>query len=348
MEEGLTNIWLHRISHEGEISRPLLDNGFLSIGWSDLSSREFLNEIRVGGDYGWKRMEEKFKEVYEHISTNRYSFWRFTVDMKRGDWIIVPGPGNFGIYEALGEAVPVSEIPLPAGFKARNGSPTAIRDGLLQADCYDHPYDLGYAIPVKEIAANISRWDYADADLTKIMKVRQTNLDITDLKKSVEKALKAFKEGKPLNLYSELLEEVRPVILNKILEIHHADKLEELVREYFQNLGASSVILSKNEAGKKGDADIAATFERLKLIIYVQVKSHTGVTDSWALEQIKEYGEYRSALDGDYDSVLWVISTCDKFSGEAVALASEYGVRLIDGQGFAKMLFDAGFAGFDI
>ena len=31
-----TKIWLHRISRHAEVAYPLLDNGYLSIGYSDL------------------------------------------------------------------------------------------------------------------------------------------------------------------------------------------------------------------------------------------------------------------------------------------------------------------------
>lgn len=41
--------YLHRISHESNISYPLLDNGLLSIGWSDFSNREFLDNVRKNG-----------------------------------------------------------------------------------------------------------------------------------------------------------------------------------------------------------------------------------------------------------------------------------------------------------
>ena len=39
--------YLHRISYEREVSYPLLDNGLLSIGWSDFSNREFIDKTRL-------------------------------------------------------------------------------------------------------------------------------------------------------------------------------------------------------------------------------------------------------------------------------------------------------------
>ena len=38
---GTMNIWLHRISHHAEFSYPLLQQGYLSIGYSDFADKEF-------------------------------------------------------------------------------------------------------------------------------------------------------------------------------------------------------------------------------------------------------------------------------------------------------------------
>ena len=43
----MTNYWLHRISHNSEASYPLLEEGYLSIGFSNyFSNEEFLEEFQ--------------------------------------------------------------------------------------------------------------------------------------------------------------------------------------------------------------------------------------------------------------------------------------------------------------
>ena len=42
------NYWIHRISHIAEISYPLLDNNYLSYGFSDFASLKEL-EARMDG-----------------------------------------------------------------------------------------------------------------------------------------------------------------------------------------------------------------------------------------------------------------------------------------------------------
>lgn len=39
------NYWLHRISHKAELSYPLLNKGFLTIGFSDFTDNEFIDKV---------------------------------------------------------------------------------------------------------------------------------------------------------------------------------------------------------------------------------------------------------------------------------------------------------------
>ena len=75
----------------------------------------------------------------------------------------------------------------------------------------------------------------------------------------------------------------------------------------------------------------------------VQAKKHTAETNDWAVTQIKSFK--KNHLFDRYKTILWVISTCDTFSEEAVRLAAEEEVRLINGEEFAKMIIDVGLDG---
>ena len=71
----------------------------------------------------------------------------------------------------------------------------------------------------------------------------------------------------------------------------------------------------------------------------VQVKKHEGVTDEWAIQQIKAY--MTNHIYDDYHTQMWVISTSMNEAGEA-------GVRLISGIEFASMILDTGLEGLNI
>jgi predicted Mrr-cat superfamily restriction endonuclease len=341
------NIWLHRISHHAEVAYPLLDNGFLSIGYSDFSEPDFIKDSC--GENGWQSFEKYFDDNWwERPKKTRYNLWRFVAEMSEGDLIVVPSWGTFSVYELAEDmAKPISEIELSEMNDWHGNKIEKKEDGLLYRTTGEL-IDLGFVRKVKLIKKDIPRYEYADSALTSRMKIRSTNADITDLKVSIEKALEGFTKGQPLNIYSQIISKTRQNILDTIREELTPDKFEILVKWYFQRIGASDVYIpSKNESGKEGDADVIAVFEPLKTIIYSQVKFHTGETSSWAIEQIKNYKDQKDTMDDGYSKISWVISSADNFSKESYDFAKEAKVQLVDGKQFTTMLLEAGIVNLD-
>lgn len=340
------NIWLHRISHHSEVAYPLLENGLLSIGFSDFSNPTFIKDI--SGASGWQSLEGYFRSEWGTTPRTRYNLWRFIVEMREKDLIVIPSWGTFSVYELIGDtAKTVSEIELPE-IKDWHGNKIEKRDDGLLYRTTGELIDLGFVRNVKVVKKDIPRYEYADSSLTSRMKIRQTNANINDLKESVEKALKAFEKGQPLNIYSQILAKTRQNILDLIREELTPDKFEILIKWYFQRIGASEVYIpSKNESGKEGDADVIAVFETLKTIIYSQVKFHTGETNGWAIEQIKSYKDQKDTMDDGYSKISWVISSADNFSKESYDFAKEAKVQLVDGKQFTTMLLEAGIVSLD-
>ena len=59
------NYWLHRISHLAELSYPLLEKGYLTIGFSDFSDELTINNVENNN-------ENEMKDIYRrYISLNR-------------------------------------------------------------------------------------------------------------------------------------------------------------------------------------------------------------------------------------------------------------------------------------
>ncbi|MFN8255690.1 MAG: restriction endonuclease [Bacteroidales bacterium] len=340
------NCWLHRISYHSEVAYPLLENGYLSIGFSDFSELDFINDIC--SENGWQKFEKYFDDTWGNRPRTRTNLWRFVAEMDMGDWIVVPSWGTFSVYELTEEmAQPISEIVF-SEIKDWHGNKIIKKDdGLLYRDTGEL-IDLGFVRRVKPIKKEISRYEYADATLTSRMKIRSTNACITDLEESIEKAIVAFDKGQPLNIYSQIISKTRHQILDTIKTELTPDKFEILVKWYFQRIGASEVYIpSKNESGKEGDADVVAVFEQIKTIIYSQVKFHAGETSSWAIEQIKNYKEQKDTMDDGYSKISWVISSADNFSKESYDFAKEAKVQLIDGKQFTTMLLEAGIVNLD-
>jgi predicted Mrr-cat superfamily restriction endonuclease len=341
-------IWLHRISHCAAVSYPLLEKEYLSIGWSDFSTAEFIE--KSCGENGGKYFDATIQDKHDCLPRGRWSLWYFIHDMKKGDRVIVPTAGAFSVFEIEEDkALSIGEI-RNLGVEIKDWSGNLIETderGYLYNPSEKKVVDLGFFRKVKPKAIAISRYDYADAALTARMKIRQTTAAISDLKDSVEKALLASNAEKPLSIYSQIVDKTRQPILDTIKSELSDGKLEYLAKWYFERIGATNVYIpAKNERDKEGDADVVATFEPIKTIIYTQVKFHEGETSPWAIEQITNYKlqKEKEGMDDGYSKIAWVISTCDRFSEEARNMAKEAKIQLFDGATFATMLLEAGIA----
>lgn len=325
--------WLHRISHEWKASYPLLEQGYLSIGWSDLMSKNLPsddeNEFR------------RITEAHNFGSVSRWSLWRF-LRFAKGDWVVVPlFDKKFMIVEVTGDPRPAKHYPEAS---VSDGSLTVGQEGVCGDD--GAQYDIGFLVPVKALTEHLPR-SYSPANLVSRMKLRQTTADISDLSQSVQEAQRATG---PITLHDPLISAVTETISELINSRVTPDNLEHLLRWYMEKKGASRVYIpAKNESGKRdgADADVVAEFDDLGIIFYIQAKKHTSdsETSQWAVHQISAYMEQNDA-DSRYTYIPWVVST-GHFQQEAVELADKNHVRLIDGAEFIRMLIDCGIADID-
>lgn len=338
------NIWLHRISHHAELSYPLLERGYLSIGFSDFSNEDFIEKTQ---NRGWDYFEQSITETWgiHPPPRTRYNLWRFVAEMEIGDWVLVPSWGVFSIYEIIGDVEPVGNAAID-DLKTWNGETVSRENGLLVVK--ETAADLGLVRKVKPIDVNLSRYDYADAALTSRMKIRTTNANITDLEENIKKALEAFRENRPINLHSKILASSRAQVLKLIQEDLIPNKFESLIKWYFEQVGASDVwIPAKNEAGKEGDADVVAVFEALKTTYYIQAKHHKRITSEWATQQIRDYCDQQNAADDGYARIAWVVTSGDAFSDESMKLAKKHSISLFTGHDLARMILEAGIENLD-
>lgn len=338
------NYWLHRISHHAEVSHPLLSKNLLTIGFSDFAYPSFIEDVLTGG---WQAIETAFDNEWGVRPRARYSLCRFIYDMKKDDLVIVPSWGSFSVYRIVEDkpkTIGATLLPAIADWHGKrftlNGDVLVTDDGMT--------IDLGFTRKVEPVATDISRADFADAALTARLKVRTTNTNISDLKASIDKALDAHAQKRPINLRSQILEAAVPMILERLKSELNPAKFENLVAWYFQRVGASDTsIPARNEPGKEGDADVVAIFEGIKTIVYTQVKFHRDQTDTWATEQIMAYKDNKEMMDDGYSKVAWVVSSADGFSDDCYVLAKENKVQLIDGPKFAQMLLEVGLTNLD-
>ncbi len=335
-----SNIWLHRISHHAEASYPLLENGYLTIGFSDMSDPEFLTRTEDGdGPY----FEQRFTSW--GTPRSRYNLWKFIYEMAIGDLVVVPSWGTFSVYQIETTATLMSHLVVD-GVHAWNGSALVVTENGLHSN--EEHLDLGFFRKVTPVAVGISRYDYADSALTSRLKIRNGTANITDLAKNLEKAIFASKENCPINLHSQILASSCSQLLCLLQTELNDAKFEKLIGWYFRQIGASDVrITPKNDPNKEGDADVVAYFEPLKTVYYVQAKYHNGTTNDWAAQQINDYVRHKERLTDGYSKIAWVVSTAPKFSDACQKLAKENSIALFAGPDIARMILEAGIRNLD-
>lgn len=345
MEEK--NYWLHRCKcgdHAWPFTHELLTkHNIISIGWSDLSDQNFHRRLI--------KDRESFEKVFEEIGwgrpRNRNNLWRFLKEMKQGDIVVVPlDGGEFSIYQIADNVVFNNETFDQNLWVNWNGKQAVLnKKGYPE---YEHRViDMGFYRKVTPIRLNISRNEYATQKLYSRMKIMTTNANISDLAEDVELAIE---KKEPINLRAAFIDESAKILSQQMRELMNDRKIEDLVRWYMESLGASVDVPAKNSASTEdGDTDVIATFDKLNNhTILIQVKAHSGNTDSWAVEQITSYAKTFERSLEDCSTQLWVISTCDDFTEETKKLAKEENVYLVDGLTFAKMLIDNGFYSFPL
>jgi hypothetical protein len=339
------NYWLHRIAHLENVSYPLLEKGYLSIGFSEFSNQKFLEKV---SNEDWDYFEEQFNTAWEDRSRRiRHSLWRFIAGMKKNDLVLVPHPWQtFSVYK-ITEAhalIPASIQPEADWEDWNEVKILKNREKRLILEGEEDSLDIGFLRKVKPVEESIPRYEYADAALTARMKIRQTNADISDLRESVDAALESFKQQKPVDFKNILLENSVEPWLEIVKSKLTPAKFETLVKLYFERIGATSIEMhpGENSPDKSGDVDIAAEFESLRTIINVQVKFHQGETSEWPVHQLKDYAASIETIRDGYFRLYWVISTSDSFSKECERLAARNNILLIDGRAFVRMVIDAG------
>lgn len=351
--------WLHRISYKWEISKPLFDRGYLTVGWGYMlwASDDVVRKVTCNADRRTineamnachKKYREQGQKGWDAMSGYATRSLEIFAQFRPDDVIVVPLYGGyFSIVRVKSSPKPVTALP----ESALEGLPVEIKNNEGEKGLYytddrrkGEESDIGFYVEVEEIRRDIQR-SYANSALQSRMKIRQTNTNISDLADEVNAV---SERNAPVDIHDVITDKTSKIILDAIREHVKPEDVEKLVMWYMRKAGASKVYKPQKPEGKTeeynyADADVAAEFSSLGVNIYIQVKKHDGETGSWAVEQIKKYRELQAENFADGDTnILWVLSTAGEFSVEAESLARENSVRLINGIEFAGMLADAG------
>lgn len=188
-EKNEPNYWQHRIKggdYALPLSTPLLfKHRILSIGWSHINDASFLENLKSIS--AWPKFEEQLFSVYKKRSTNRYSLWRYLHEMKAGDIVVVPTPGEFSIYRIVDDVIMTSED-LPREILVDWWDRPIKQKGGYLIDTDGHQVDLGYFRKVESIMEHISRSE-CDKRLYNKMRAHQTNISLNGIKPLVQEII---------------------------------------------------------------------------------------------------------------------------------------------------------------
>lgn len=346
------------------MSYPLLEKkSYLTIGFSDVLKHEPEVASKLqNGDMDKEMFNSLIEKTYKTMGKGRWFLWHFLKDFQKGDKVIVPWWGTFAATEILEPARPISGLEGQLGednirdWKGRQL--IALKDnGLFVKDANGSnlPVDLGFFVKVKPLIAYkgsvfAPRNGFLPNHLLKKLKYRGTNYQLTDQSAEIEKAIERANKDERIDFHEIVAQSTVSQIKTFMRNIPSDSEFEKLVQYYFEKLGAKVEIPNKNAPGKgDGDADVIAQFEELGVVVLVQVKQHTDNTGEHAVYQIKTYIEQQvDQFDMGQTLIGWVISAGDGFSEQAKHDAIQDGgkqIRLINGEEFARMLLDVGFAG---
>lgn len=332
--------WLHRNNHNGGTAWKVLgfdDNDkftdplgkgeyYISIGcYSRKLKKESYERIKKQ----WAEFEKIcFNELYNGERPKyRYSLWRFLFEFKQGDILLVPGKHkDFHVFRIISEKPVMRD---------------EIKDQFPNID-FDDKHDFHYFWKVEPVRVNMENSKLADQALSSRMKFRGTT---SWLDQNLKESLKTAVTSERISLYEAAQEKLCQAFLDKINAKTNDYKFEKLIKWYFLKTGASSAkVLGKNTPGTQ-DADVEATFEALRVKVYVQAKKQKYDPQiETARKQIEEYKKNNHTEDDGYTYLYWVIHASaaePKFEEETDE------IRLINGIEFAGMLLDAGISGID-
>lgn len=354
------NYYFQRLNHESEASYALFKNGiegekYLSLGWSCFLDTNILEAARLNDKS--VAFEKIYDSVREKRVKSRWNMWYFA-RFAKGDKIVVPQyNGKFAICEVLEEAKSIKTISDNSFCSYFNNYDIHWDSKANLFACNGNFVDLGFIVKVKILFDDISKAEYADSYLTSRLKNRNANGCINDIKDSVENAIIALNQNQPINFYSDSMDNLAKELLNRIKKNLNPDKFELLVKNYMKSIGALASIPPKNEHGKEdnADADVLAYFDVIGVAVLIQTKFHSGQTDDWAVNQVSKYKEQMEDPECELDDgvegftyIPWVVSTCDKFTKEAIELAKKKDVKLINGIEFSKMILKQGLENLDL
>jgi predicted Mrr-cat superfamily restriction endonuclease len=307
----------------GRISRldEVVNDDQIVIGWSK-GKKQFLDS-EINREKIKKILKTEYSPFY---NDNEYSLgqatgylWRFLKEMQVGDYVIVPKEKAFFLGEVTSS---------PIFVKEKLEDDTAIRRNVKWLN------------EKKEILR-----EYCSSGLISRLKYQGTCVSATDLIADIEIALENSRLNKKVSFKNQLNEKLK-LDISEFIKSDQAylsnSKFEHLIKYLMIGLGANNAEIpsKKSFPNSIADVDVIADFTHLGIKIFIQVKKHKDKTDVSAVQQIIQALK-ETNKSGNEPIYGWVISS-GYFNEKSEKLATENGIRLVNGEELAEMIISIG------
>ena len=310
-EVETTNIFIVR---NGERSLDdWLEHGFIAIGWSQA--------MGLDAESDWDKFKSIIREAYlphwptmneRSLSLQASSAFQFIRNIRVGDFVLVPMPHSF------------------LACKVTSGA---------YYDESARKTDSTWKRRVQWLTAKPCPRNHGSNALQRRLKVRQTCVNINDLRADI---VEAMRRKKPQSFNDVVLERAFEPVANALTNSITDLQLEDLVTRLAQAAGARAERAPKN-SGLPGDVDVIATYdlrigtEESTIKVAYQVKQHEATTGIHGIRQLVERMEADTEIVRGY-----LVTTADTLDHAAQEMADENDIVVITKKGLVEWILTSG------
>lgn len=313
MQKKEPKYWLHRVNYEAVLAYPLLQEGWLSMGFSDYGVAHNIDDVK-------ENIEGIIVNECEGYGKNRNYLKAFINEIGKGDYVIVPLGKNFNIYKVLNEKIITAKSFDINNVKDYYGNEIKRNvNGYLET-C-DRIIDLGFFRKVKLLAGDIPILKIKDTQFGKW----DTTYELIDVKNIIADLTKHYKSKEESSI-KEAIRDSKQIL--EEININAVANTKELIAQYLTGIGFKLL------EDKESTDVVKAYFEPLESKIIVRIQDSKENTRDWASKQITSYKQ--SQYKKNESTLLWLLSS-DYYLSEKVKSEAGLGIRLISRKDFLEM-----------
>lgn len=310
----MSKYWLHRIGYEWQVAYPLLEAGYLSVGFNDVADENTLNLLLGKEDF-----DRVFDALLGGYGNNREYLNIFLKQMSKGDRVCVPTKDGLSVYEISGEVLSKESLDLRELEKveALKNRLTRNKEGYLEYN--GSIVDLGFFRKVKQECVGFIPQETVVTELSSSISSHKT---IEKIDKNLEAFIK--KEKPEIDIIG---------YINNIMS--HEKSRADKVQLYL-------TWLSSKDGVKEGtggiDFFVNIKESGHKIYVCIQPETDSQNVKDWLTDKINGYKNSKS-IEKD-SAMLWLIAN-DNYFPESIKRDAGIGLKVDSYKDFEELYLNA-------